>query len=180
MSRIGNRPVPITSGVSVAVSAGIVTVQGPLGKLSRTLPRQVSLELTEGTVSVKRHDDSRSSKAIHGLTRALLNNMVIGVLTGFQKRLEIQGVGYQAAVKGKILSLNVGFAHSVDLAIPEGIACITPDATHVTVSGVSKEAVGQFAANIRAVRKPEPYKGKGIRYSGEYVKRKSGKAFGTK
>jgi large subunit ribosomal protein L6 len=176
MSRIGKMPVTVPSGVEVSIEGARVTVKGPRGELSREFPERISFEMEEGVVTVDRPNDSRESKALHGLSRALLHNMVVGVSEGYTKELEIQGVGYRAALKGSSIELQVGFSHSVVVDAPEGVAFEVPEPTKIKVSGIDKELVGQVAATIRKVRPPEPYKGKGIRYSGEYVRRKAGKA----
>jgi large subunit ribosomal protein L6 len=181
MSRIGKQPIPIPSGVEVSVGGTVVKVQGPKGELSLDHHPAMGIEIDEdpSQLRVTRPDDSRANRSLHGLTRSLINNMVIGVVTPFQKQLEIHGVGYQAVLDGDILNLSVGFAHMVKLPLPSGVVCELTSPTLVKVSGCDKQAVGQFAADIRAVRPPEPYKGKGIRYRDEYVRRKQGKAFAT-
>jgi large subunit ribosomal protein L6 len=178
MSRVGKKPVTIPSGVKVDIDRQTVTVEGPLGKLQQTFRPEVQTVYDEQSQSVvvTRRDDDRQSRAFHGLSRALIQNMVDGVTQGYQKRLAIVGVGYLAAVDGKTLQLRVGFAHEVNKEIPPGLDVSCPDQTHVVVKGCDKQLVGQFAAEVRAVRKPEPYKGKGIRYEGEQVKIKPGKA----
>jgi large subunit ribosomal protein L6 len=176
MSRIGNAPIDIPAAVDVTVKGQSVTVKGPKGELTRVMDEPITAKVDDGVLTVVRPDDARQNKALHGLFRALLNNMVIGVESGFSKELAILGVGYRAALKGKILELQVGFSHVVNLETPEGITLELPEPTKIIVSGIDKELVGQHAANIRAVKKPEPYKGKGIRYVNEYVRRKAGKA----
>lgn len=176
MSRIGKMPVTVPSGVDVDVKGARVVVKGSKGQLSRDFHERISFEIEDGTVNVKRPDDTRESKALHGLSRALLANMVQGVSEGFSKTLEIQGVGYRATLKGTGIELLVGFSHPVEVAAPEGITFEVPEPTRIVISGIDKEQVGQVAADIRKVRPPEPYKGKGIRYAGEYVRRKAGKA----
>jgi large subunit ribosomal protein L6 len=176
MSRIGKAPIEIPSGVDVAIDGANVTVKGSRGELSREFSDRVAFELDNGHVTVTRQDDTRESRALHGLSRALLANMVEGVSEGFTKELEIQGIGYRAALKGKGVELQVGFSHLVLVEAPEGVTFEVPEPTKIVVSGIDKEQVGQEAANIRNVRPPEPYKGKGIRYAGEYVRRKAGKA----
>ncbi|MEX0267710.1 50S ribosomal protein L6 [Leptolyngbyaceae cyanobacterium UHCC 1019] len=176
MSRIGKRPINIPGKVTVAIDGQSVTVKGPKGELSRTLPAEVEI-LQEGeTVLVKQRDDSRTARQRHGLSRTLISNMVEGVSQGFQRRLEIIGVGYRAQVQGQNLTLNMGYSHPVQIEPPSGIQFAVEGTTNVLVSGIDKEIVGNTAARIRAVRPPEPYKGKGIRYAGEVVKRKAGKA----
>ncbi len=176
MSRIGKAPIEVPSGVDVAIDGASVTVKGSKGELSREFSDRVAFELDNGHVTVTRQDDTRESRALHGLSRALLANMVIGVSEGFSKELEIQGVGYRAALKGKAVELQVGFSHLVLVEAPDGVTFEVPEPSKIVVSGIDKEQVGQQAANIRKVRPPEPYKGKGIRYAGEYVRRKAGKA----
>ncbi len=176
MSRIGKQPIEIPSGVEVSVAASTVTVKGPKGSLERKLTDRVGVKVEDGTVLVERFDDERASRSQHGLFRALIANMVVGVSEGYKKELSIQGVGYRAAMKGSSLELQVGFSHSVLLDTPEGVAIEVPEPTKIMVSGIDKELVGQTAANIRKVKPPEPYKGKGIRYVDEYVRRKAGKA----
>ena len=176
MSRIGKMPIAVPSGVDVTVEGATIKVKGSKGELSRTLSDRVSIDLADGTLTVNRVDDSREARALHGLTRALVFNMVTGVAEGYTKSLEIQGVGYRAAMKGSDLELQVGFSHSVVVEAPEGITFEVPEPTRINVSGIDKELVGQVAADIRKIRPPEPYKGKGIRYAGEYVRRKAGKA----
>lgn len=179
MSRIGKKPISIPEKVEVTVQERLVTVKGPNGTLTiRHHPGvSVSVESDPAQVVVTRPDDARQSRALHGLTRSLVNNMVTGVVTLFEKRLEVVGVGYQATMQGKKLALQVGFANTITLSIPEGVICELPSATLVILKSPDKHAVGQFAANIRQVRPPEPYKGKGIRYQGEHIRRKAGKAF---
>ena len=178
MSRVGKKPIPILDGVKVAVDGNVVSVEGPKGKLSFTHREEITVKVSDDGkfVDVTRNDEERASRAFHGLTRALVNNMVIGVRTGYEKKLEVIGVGYLATIKGKVLQLRVGFANELQVPIPEGLEVTCPDQTHVTVKGCSKQAVGQFAAYVRALRKPEPYKGKGVRYVGEVVKLKPGKS----
>ena len=178
MSRIGKNPIPLPAGVSVKVDGNLSVVKGPKGEHSQHVPAGLSYEDKDGVLTITRPDDTKTSKARHGLVRALIANQVKGVTEGFVKQLEIQGVGYRAAVKGKVLDLQLQFSHPVEYPIPEGITITCPDATHIDVAGVDKQQVGQVAAEIRAYRKPEPYKGKGIRYVGEHVLRKAGKAAG--
>ena len=180
MSRIGSSPVTVPSGVEIDIDGPTVTVKGPKGELTRTLPGDVAVTLDDGQVKLERPDDERRSKAMHGLARSLVQNMVIGVTEGYRKELEIVGVGYRAQAKGKDgLELALGFSHPVKVEAPDGITFEVPSNTRIDVVGVDKEVVGQVAADIRAIRKPEPYKGKGVRYVGEYVRRKAGKAAAT-
>lgn len=176
MSRVGMRPIPVPSGVEVEVSVGSITVKGPRGELQREIPGGVSIERDGDEIRVSRAGDEREKKALHGLTRTLIANMVQGVTQGFEKRLEIQGVGYRATKKGNHVEIAVGFSHPVVKKAPPGIEFDVPQPTRIVVKGIDKELVGEIAAEVRAVRKPEPYKGKGIRYEGEYIRRKSGKA----
>jgi large subunit ribosomal protein L6 len=175
MSRIGRQPIQLPSGVSVSISPGRVMVNGPLGELSQQVPARMKVEQEDGSVSVTRPSDRGDDRALHGLTRSLIANMVEGVTNGFSKKLEIQGVGYRAALRGTDLELNVGYSHSVIVKAPAGISFEVPTPTEVTVKGIDKQQVGEIAAEVRKVRPPEPYKGKGIRYEGEYVRRKVGK-----
>jgi large subunit ribosomal protein L6 len=176
MSRIGKMPVSVPSGVEVSVSGQSVSVKGPKGTLQREFHEKVSITMEDGQAVVTRVDESRESRALHGLSRALLANMVTGVSDGFRRELEIIGVGYRAALKGSDLEMQLGFSHSVPFPAPAGITFEVPEQTKIVISGIDKEQVGQVAANIRKIRPPEPYKGKGIRYSGEQVRRKAGKA----
>jgi large subunit ribosomal protein L6 len=175
MSRIGKKPVPIPAGVTASVAGRVITVKGPKGELKRTLNPEMAVAVADGKVTVTRPSDLPKHKALHGLTRTLVANMVEGVTKGFERSLEIQGVGYRAEAKPFGLTLVVGFSHTVDFKAPAGITLKAEQPTLVRVSGCDKELVGQVAANIRAVRPPEPYKGKGIRYQGERVRRKAGK-----
>jgi len=180
MSRIGNSPITVPGGVDVTIDnsgdAANVTVKGPKGTLSRTLPGEISVRKDDATLVIDRPNDERSSRSLHGLTRTLVSNMVVGVTDGFSKELEIIGVGYRAeAVSPTQLRMALGFSHPVIMAAPQGITFEVPSQTRIIVKGIDKEVVGQVAANIRAVRKPEPYKGKGVRYLGEKVLRKAGK-----
>ncbi len=175
MSRIGKRPITVPQKVTVAVDGLKVTVKGPKGELTRELPPNVTLSQEGETLTVARRDETRTSRQLHGLFRTLVSKMVEGVSKGFQRRLEIQGVGYRAAVQGKNLVLNMGYSHQVNIVPPDGVQFAVENNTNVIVSGYDKEIVGNTAAKIRAVRKPEPYKGKGIRYAGEAVRRKAGK-----
>ena len=176
MSRIGKKPIPIPSGVTIAVEGSTVRVKGPKGELERTFRPEVGVEVRDGEARVTRATDAKQDRAFHGLTRALLANMVEGVTSGYQRALEIVGVGYRAEKKGNTLVLSVGYSHQVQYPEPDGITITTPTPTVVVVEGTDKAKVGQVAAEIRSVRKPEPYKGKGIRYQGEQVRRKAGKA----
>ena len=177
MSRIGKTPIELPAGVSVALSPGRVMVNGPLGELARDVPQRMTIEQAEGTLVVTRPTDRGEDRALHGLTRTLVANMVEGVTKGFEKRLEIQGVGYRVSLRGTALELNVGFSHTVVKDAPAGITYEVPTPTEIVVKGIDKQQVGQVAAEIRKVRPPEPYKGKGIRYEGEQVRRKEGKSF---
>ncbi|MEM9644977.1 MAG: 50S ribosomal protein L6 [Planctomycetota bacterium] len=176
MSRIGNKPVQIEGGAKVSVTDRLVEVEGPKGKLSYTHRPEVAVSVEGDTVVIKRNNDERSAREFHGLTRALIANMVEGVTKGYEKRLEIVGVGYLATLAGDTLQLRVGYANELHRKVPAGLTVTCPDQTHVVVQGCDKQQVGQFAAEIRSLRKPEPYKGKGVRYEGEQVKIKPGKA----
>jgi large subunit ribosomal protein L6 len=176
MSRIGLAPITIPSGVEVKVDGVAVSVKGPKGTLSRTFSDRISIAIDDGVISVSRADDEPQSRSLHGLTRALLNNMVVGVSEGFTRTLELVGVGYRVSQQGKGLELLVGFSHPVKVAAVDGIDFEVPEPTRIVISGIDKELVGQVAADIRSVRPPEPYKGKGIRYSDEVVRRKAGKS----
>ena len=177
MSRIGRAPIAVPDGVDVTLEGRSVTVKGPRGSLARVLPPDITVRQDNGTLYVERPDDEREHRALHGLTRSLVNNMVVGVTAGFQKDLEIVGVGYRAVAQGPTtIELALGFSHPVRVEAPEGVTFEVPAPTRITVRGIDKEAVGQVAANIRKLRKPEPYKGKGVRYAGEIVRRKAGKA----
>ncbi|MBE9203347.1 50S ribosomal protein L6 [Synechocystis sp. PCC 7339] len=175
MSRIGKRPIPIPAKVSVDIQGTHLSVKGPRGSLERHLPEKVIVALEGETITVTRQDESRTARERHGLVRTLVANMVDGVAQGFERRLEIQGVGYRAQAQGNKLTLNVGYSKPVEMTMPEGIEVKVENNTQVIVSGIDKELLGNTAAKIRAVRPPEPYKGKGIRYQGEYVRRKAGK-----
>lgn len=176
MSRIGKQPITVPSGVTVTIDGSTVTVKGPKGELTRSFQPMITIAQEGDELIVSRPDDSREAKSFHGLTRTLLANMVEGCDKGFSKKLQLIGVGYRAALKGKDLEMQLGYSHPVLVEAPENISFEVPSPTEIIVSGPSKEAVGQVAANIRKWRKPEPYKGKGIRYEGEYVRRKLGKA----
>lgn len=183
MSRIGRKPIPVPPAVKVSIVDSSIEVEGPKGKLSFRHPTGVGVTFDQAgkQIVVTRQDDERTNRALHGLTRSLLANMVQGVTAGYTKKLEIVGVGYQAQLKkANTVALQVGYANQVVLEAPAGVSVTVPDATHVVITGPDKQAVGQFAANVRDVRPPEPYKGKGIRYEGEVVRRKAGKAFGSK
>jgi large subunit ribosomal protein L6 len=175
MSRIGRQPIAVPSGVTVAIEPERVTVNGPKGELSERINRDMIVEQSDGTLTVSRPTDRGEHRALHGLTRTLIANMVTGVTDGFEKRLEIQGVGYRAQLRGRDLELALGYSHAISVKAPEGIEFEVPQPTRITVRGASKQQVGEIAAYIRKQRKPEPYKGKGIRYEGEYVARKVGK-----
>jgi large subunit ribosomal protein L6 len=175
MSRIGKQPIELPASVNVSLFPGRVMVNGPLGELTQEVPARMKIEQADGTITVTRPTERGDDRALHGLTRTLIANMVEGVTKGFEKRLELQGVGYRAAMQGVDLRLDVGFSHPVVMKAPQGITFETPTATEILVKGVDKQQVGQIAAEIRKVRPPEPYKGKGIRYQGEYVRRKVGK-----
>ena len=175
MSRIGKRPIEVPASVAIAISPGRVQVNGPLGELSQQVPSRMQIEQRDGEIVVTRPTDRGDDRALHGLTRTLIANMVEGVTKGFEKRLEIQGVGYRAALRGTSLELNVGYSHPIVIEPRHGVSFEVPTPTEIIVKGTDKQAVGQLAAEIRKVRPPEPYKGKGIRYAGEYVRRKVGK-----
>jgi len=177
MSRIGKIPVPVPAGVDITIDGAQVTVKGPKGTLSHTVPSPIAVARDDaGAIVVTRPDDERTSRSLHGLTRTLLNNMVVGVTEGYAKKLEIVGTGYRVLARGADLELALGFSHPVKVVAPEGITFTVESATKLTVSGIDKQQVGEVAANIRKIRKPEPYKGKGVRYADEVVRRKVGKA----
>ena len=177
MSRIGKAPITVPAGVEIKASGNSITVKGPKGTLTRELVGGISVRQEENTLLVERPNDERQSRSLHGLSRALVNNMVVGVTDGFVKELEIVGVGYRAELKGpSALRLNLGFSHPVDVAAPDGVTFEVPVQTRIIIKGIDKELVGQVAANIRSIRKPEPYKGKGVRYLNERILRKAGKA----
>ena len=177
MSRIGKTPISVPSGVEITINGETVEVKGPKGSLGHVLPEGISLAHEDETLVVSRENDERQSKALHGLTRSLINNMVIGVTEGYSKQLELVGVGYRVQAKGKTnLEFQLGFSHPVNVSAPEGIEFDVPSPTELNISGIDKQMVGQVAADIRALKKPEPYKGKGIRYVGEHIIRKAGKA----
>jgi large subunit ribosomal protein L6 len=175
MSRIGKQPIPVPAGVTISIEPERVTVNGPRGELSERIPRDIRVEQTDGQIMVTRPTDRGEHRALHGLARTLIANMVQGVTDGFEKRLEIQGVGYRAQLRGRDLELALGFSHPISIKAPDGIEFEVPQPTRIIVKGASKQQVGEIAAIIRKQRKPEPYKGKGIRYEGEYVARKVGK-----
>ena len=175
MSRTGKKPIAPVSGVTVSINDRVVSAKGPKGELSLTLMDIVNAKQTDAGLVIEPANDSQEARAAWGTTRALINNLVVGVKDGFEKKLQIQGVGYRAAMQGKDLKLSLGFSHEVVYETPKGITIATPSQTEVTISGADKQQVGQVAANIRAYRKPEPYKGKGVRYVGEYIARKEGK-----
>ncbi len=176
MSRIGRMPITIPAGVTVTLEDHVITVKGPKGELTRELHSEMEIKIEGSEITVARPSDDKNHRSLHGLTRTLVANMVTGVTTGFAKNLEIQGVGYRAAMKGKQLALTLGFSHPLELDLPEGISVEVPAPNKIIISGANKEVVGEFAAKVRKYRKPEPYKGKGIRYEGEVVRRKAGKA----
>jgi large subunit ribosomal protein L6 len=176
MSRIGKSPIAIPSGVEVKVKGSTVEVKGPKGSLTQIVNGQITVSVDDGVVTLERSNEERNTKALHGLSRSLINNMIIGVSEGYSKELTAVGVGYRAALKGNQLELQVGYSHPVEIDAPEGITFEVPEPTKIIVGGIDKQMVGQVAANIRAVRPPEPYKGKGIRYTDEHVRRKAGKA----
>jgi large subunit ribosomal protein L6 len=175
MSRVGNKPINIPSGVQVTINGNDVTVKGPKGTLSRTFFDNITIKVEDNTINIERANDTPSVRALHGTTRALLNNMIVGVSEGFRKTLELVGVGYRAAAKGKGLELSLGYSHPVEIAPVDGITFTVEKQTVIHIDGIDKELVGQVAANIRAKRAPEPYKGKGVKYSDEVIRRKEGK-----
>ena len=175
MSRIGRKPVVVPAGVEVIVNGNVVTVKGPKGQLEQEISKNLTVEVKEGEVVVTRPTDNREDRSQHGLARTLINNMIIGVTQGFEKKLQLVGVGYKAEKKGNTLVMNLGYSHPVEMVDPEGITTEVPNATEVIVKGADKALVGNYAANIRAWRKPEPYKGKGIKYVDEVIRRKEGK-----
>jgi len=177
MSRIGRLPVPVPTGVDVSIDGQAVTVKGPKGQLQHVVAQPITVARSdEGAVEVKRPNDERQSRSLHGLTRTLINNMVLGVTQGYEKKLEIHGTGYRVVVKGRDLEFALGYSHSITVKAPEGISFIVENPTHLAVQGIDKQLVGEIAANIRKLRKPDPYKGKGVRYVGEQIRRKVGKA----
>jgi large subunit ribosomal protein L6 len=176
MSRIGRLPVTVPSGVDVTIAGQTVTVKGPKGELSHTVAEPITIEQADGTLEVKRPDDERVSRSLHGLTRSLVNNMVLGVTEGYEKKLEIHGTGYRVLAKGSNLEFALGYSHSITVEPPSGITFVVENQTRFSVQGIDKQLVGETAANIRKLRKPDPYKGKGVRYAGEQIRRKVGKA----
>jgi large subunit ribosomal protein L6 len=176
MSRIGRLPIAVPSGVDVTIDGREVTVKGPKGSLSRSLHPDITVTREDGSLVVTRPTEQKTHKQLHGLTRTLVNNMVVGVTDGYRKGLEITGVGYRAALNGRKLTLNLGYSHQIEIDPPEGITFEVENPTRLAVVGIDKELVGQIAAKVRSTRKPEPYKGKGVRYAGEYIRRKAGKA----
>ena len=175
MSRIGKKPITIPAGVDVKINGSQVTVKGPKGELSNSFSEAMTITMENNEIIVTRPSDVKEHRSLHGTTRAIINNMVIGVTQGFEKILEIEGTGYRAQLQGKKLVVNAGYSHPVELVIPEGLTVTVPNQTEIHVAGCDKELVGQFAAEVRIIRKPEPYKGKGIHYRGEYIRRKEGK-----
>jgi large subunit ribosomal protein L6 len=176
MSRIGRLPITVPSGVDVTIDGRNVTVKGPKGTLSRSLHPDITVSREDGTLVVTRPTEQKTHKQLHGLTRTLVSNMVVGVTDGYRKGIEITGVGYRAALSGRKLTLNLGYSHPIEIEPPQGISFEVENPTRLAVVGIDKELVGEIAAKVRATRKPEPYKGKGVRYAGEYVRRKAGKA----
>ncbi|WP_147103058.1 50S ribosomal protein L6 [Nesterenkonia populi] len=176
MSRIGRLPITVPSGVEVKLDGREVTVKGSKGELSRTIAQGITLEIEDGTITVNRPDDSREARSLHGLTRSLINNMIIGVTDGFTKKLEIVGTGYRVQAKGSDLEFALGYSHPVPVEAPDGITFTVEGANKLAVTGIDKQQVGEVAANIRKLRRPDPYKGKGVRYEGEQLRRKAGKA----
>lgn len=176
MSRIGKQPISVPSGVDVSINGPELDVKGPKGSLSVTIPEPIAVKLEDGTLTVERPNDERESRALHGLTRTLINNQIIGVTEGYSKQLEIVGTGYRVQAKGQSLEFSLGYSHTITFEPPEGITFQVEGSNKVTVTGIDKQLVGETAANIRKLRKPEPYKGKGVRYAGEQIRRKVGKA----
>ena len=176
MSRIGKKPISLPAGVKVTVDGNTVTVQGPKGTLTQALPEEITITQEDNQILVQRANDDKQQRSFHGLSRALIANMVEGVTNGFEKKLELVGVGYRAQMQGKKLVISIGFSHPVEVDAPEGIEFEVPAPTRITIRGIDKQLVGNTAAHIRAIRKPEPYKGKGIKYENEYIRRKAGKA----
>lgn len=178
MSRVGKKPVTIPAGVKVEMAGTKVTVQGPKGKLVTEVHPRIKVDIDKQVIQVSRPTDIRTDRALHGLVRSLIQNMIIGVTEGYKKELELEGVGFKAALKGKVLNLSLGYTHPIDYSIPEGITVVCPKPTQITITGNDKQVVGQVAAEIRRYHKPEPYKGKGIHYVGEHIRRKQGKTVG--
>ncbi|HRY12952.1 MAG TPA: 50S ribosomal protein L6 [Syntrophomonadaceae bacterium] len=176
MSRIGRKPISLPAGVEVKIEDNVITIKGPKGVLSQSIPEDISIELKENELLCTRPSDAKRHRAMHGLTRALVANMVTGVTTGFEKKLEMVGVGYRAQMQGSKLVLNIGYSHPIEIDPPQGVEFEVPAVTRITVKGIDKQLVGNTAADIRALRKPEPYKGKGVRYENEVVRRKAGKS----
>lgn len=176
MSRIGKLPIAIPAGVEVKLDGDVISVKGPKGKLTHTIPAPITVEIEDGTITVKRPNDERVSRSLHGLTRTLISNNITGVTTGYTKSLEIVGTGYRVVAKGSDLEFSLGYSHTIYVEAPEGITFAVEAPTKFSISGINKQQVGEMAARIRKLRKPEPYKGKGIRYAGEHVRRKAGKA----
>lgn len=176
MSRIGRLPISVPAGVEVKVDGNLVSVKGPKGSLEHSVPSPIAVELVEGTLTVTRPNDERESRSLHGLTRTLISNLIVGVTAGYEKKLEIVGTGYRVQAKGNDLEFALGYSHPVAVMAPEGITLTVESPTKLSVSGIDKQQVGEVAANIRKLRKPDPYKGKGVRYAGEIIRRKVGKA----
>lgn len=176
MSRIGLKPIELPAGVEVRIDDNVVSVKGPKGELKQEVSSLLDVELKDGVITVSRDGDQKEKREQHGLARTLINNMIVGVTEGYQKKLQLEGVGYRAEKKGKTLVMNLGYSHPVEMEDPEGITTEVPNANEIIVAGIDKAEVGNYAANIRAWRSPEPYKGKGIRYEGEHIRRKEGKA----
>lgn len=176
MSRIGKSPITIPAGVEVKLEGNLITVKGPKGTLSREVNKEITIKMEENVLTFERENDEKNVRALHGLIRNLVNNMIIGVTEGYQKTLELNGVGYKASKQGKKLVLALGYSHPIEMEDPEGITTETPDQTTIKISGIDKEKVGQHAAVIRSKRAPEPYKGKGVKYAGEVIRRKAGKS----
>jgi large subunit ribosomal protein L6 len=176
MSRIGKKPVAVPAGVKAAIAGGVVNIEGKLGKLSYKVPDRFKVEVKDSAITVSRPSDSKQDKATHGLIRSLINNMIIGVTEGYKKELEITGVGFKAAVQGKVLNIQLSYTHPINFDIPEGLTIETPKPNIISIKGIDKQKVGEAAAEIRDYYRPEPYKGKGIKYAGEHVRRKAGKA----
>lgn len=177
MSRVGKQPVKLAQGVKASVAGGALTIEGPKGKLTIKLRPEVKVEVKDNVIHVARTNESKFARAMHGTVRALASNMIVGVTKGFQKNLDIIGVGWQGKMQGRKLVLQLGYCHTVDFDLPEGVNCVIPNPQRLEITGIDKQAVGEFAARVRAARKPEPYKGKGVRYDGERIIRKAGKSF---